>query len=58
MWYNTETESSKGLRDLMALGCSVPSEVRELLKGQRVSKFRRTQSLKCLTDLEHTYSNS
>jgi len=40
--YIIETEGSKGFRDLMALGCSILSEARALLKGQRVSKSRRT----------------
>jgi len=35
---DTDTEGSKGLKDLMALGCSVPSKARALQKGQRVPK--------------------
>jgi len=31
---DTETEGSKGLRDLMVLGCSVPSLARALLRAR------------------------
>jgi len=34
---NHATEGSKGFRDQVALGCSIPSKVRALLKGQRLS---------------------
>jgi len=46
---------SKGFRDPIPVGCSVPSEARTLLRGQRVSKSCRTLSSNCLTYLE--YSN-
>jgi len=45
---------SKEFRDQMVTGGSVPSEVKALIMGLRVSKLYRTRSSKCLTYIATT----
>jgi len=45
--YNIVRHLVRGFTDLKGLGCSISSEARVLLRGQRVSKLYRTQLSKC-----------
>ena len=54
---DTETKGSTRFRNPRALGCSVPSAARALLRAPRVSKSRRSHWSQCLTDLEYSSGN-
>ncbi len=45
---DSETKGTTGIRNLKALGCTVPSAARALLKGLRVSKSHSSHWLSYL----------